>query len=89
MKKHRVMVAFFVSLLVSACGENIAPPSDADVKVGLADVLDQYTHRVDSSRELIHMVRVTGARQKFDLASVEAACSEASEAVAKDILKTR
>ncbi|CAN7475890.1 LemA family protein [Caballeronia sp. LjRoot29] len=85
MKKHRVMVAFFVSLLVSACGENIAPPSDADVKVGLADVLDQYTHRVDSSRELIHMVRVTGARQKFDLASVEAACSEASQAAARDI----
>jgi LemA protein len=89
MKKHWAMVAFFVSLLVSACGVDIAPPSDADVKVGIADVLDQYTRRIDNSRELIHMVHVTGVRQKFDLGSVEAACSDASEAAARDILNDK
>jgi len=89
MKKHRVMIAFFVSLLVSACGADIAPPSDADVRMRLADVLDQYTHRVDTSRELIHMVRVTGVRQNGDLESVDAACSDASAAAARDILNDK
>ena len=89
MKGHRIILAFFVSLLFGACGADMVPPGDAEVRVGLAEVLDQYKQRVDSSRELIRMVRAMGVGYKFDLGSVEAACSDASEASALDILNDK
>ena len=89
MKGHRIILAFFVSLLFGACGADMAPPGDAEVRVGLAEVLDQYKQRVDSSRELIRMVGAMGVGHKFDLGSVEAACSDASEASALDILNDK
>ncbi|CAN7792109.1 hypothetical protein LJR034_009208 [Caballeronia sp. LjRoot34] len=59
------------------------------MKVGLTDVLDQYMHRVDSSQELIYMVRVMEVHQKFEPGSVEAACSQASEAASREMLSDK
>jgi LemA protein len=86
MDMHRIIVACFLLLLIGACGAEIAPPGDADVKVAFAEVVDQYARRVDTSRELIHMVRVVGSGGKFDLGPVEAACVNASGSAVAGIL---
>jgi hypothetical protein len=38
-----------------------------DYGINFANVLDQYARRVDTSRELIHMVRAVGSSGKLDL----------------------
>jgi hypothetical protein len=78
LEKYRIIVAFFVLLRIGACGTEIAPPGDTDVKAAFADMLDQYVRRVNTSRELIHMVRVIEPSTKIDLGPVEGACAEAS-----------
>lgn len=89
MDMYRIIVACFTLLLVGACGAEIAPPGDAEVKSAFADLLDQYAHRVRTSRELINMVRVIGASGKFDLGPVADACTDASARAAEANLNDR
>jgi LemA protein len=86
METHRIIVAYCLLLLIGACGAEVVPPGDADVKVAFADVLDQYAHRVETSRELTRMVLVVGPSGKFDLGPIEAACANASGSASAGIL---